>query len=139
MIEPINIIPNSNNKNDYYSQLNKQSNSKTTIVSENGFGQSMPRTDIKEEPNKSDSKANSEKTLSGGLQNMNELLNDITSITQVYFQFELSEENPSDIILKVIDKHTDEVVNQYPSDISLKIMKMIEQFVGRGQLSDVSI
>jgi len=90
-----------------------------------------------EEVNKIDPKQQNEKK--NRYENLNTKLSDITSITEVYFQFEFSKEDSKEIILKVVDKETNEVINQYPSDVSLKIMQMVEQLFGRGQLSDVSI
>ena len=132
-----NIQPKTINQpnNEYFVKI-KQNNPQ--LISDKNINQLLQDTKVKEEIKKEKEK-NTSSEKKPGLENLNDRLYDANSITQVYFQFEFSKENNKNVILKVVDKKTDEVINQYPSDVSLKIMQMVQQLFGRGQLSDVSI
>jgi uncharacterized FlaG/YvyC family protein len=70
---------------------------------------------------------------------MSENLQTITNMTEVFFQFEFDKENQNEMILKVIDKKTHEVVDQFPSEIAIKIAKMLDQTLGRGQIANATV
>lgn len=71
------------------------------------------------------------------LESLNKNINDIQNeIDKVFFKFERSEDNPKDLILKIIDQETREVLQQYPSELSLKIAKIVEELLGTGQIID---
>ncbi|MPN02689.1 hypothetical protein SDC9_149905 [bioreactor metagenome] len=41
--------------------------------------------------------------------------------------------------MKVVNQETQEVIQQFPTEISLKIIKMLEETLGRGQIANVKI
>jgi uncharacterized FlaG/YvyC family protein len=161
MIEPILRTKESDTTkyNDYFS--NSKSNQKSSLNAErlaqqkiqNAKKISKPIENL-EEPSKDDpattvtvenaianntNNSVDEQTNKVAFGNMAEKLREITGMTQVYFQFELSEENKKDLIMKVRDKETHEVIQQYPSEISLKIAQMIEDYLGRGQIANATV
>ena len=74
-----------------------------------------------------------------GFEDMGARLSELTGMTQVYFQFELDVEEQKGLIMKVFDKKTDEMLQQYPSELSLKIAQMLEGYLGRGQIANATV
>jgi uncharacterized FlaG/YvyC family protein len=60
-------------------------------------------------------------------------------MTEVFFQFEFDLENQKELILKIINKDTKEILNQFPSEVALKIAKMLDQTLGRGQIANATV
>ena len=73
------------------------------------------------------------------LTEMAEKLSEITEMPEIYFQFEIEKGSKNQLIMKVIDKITNEVIKQFPSDISLKIAKMLEENLGKGQIANLTV
>jgi len=64
---------------------------------------------------------------------------EITGMKEVYFQFLPTKSSKNGLIMKVIDKSTDEVIQQFPSEISMRIAKMIEENYGKGQIANATV
>jgi uncharacterized FlaG/YvyC family protein len=64
---------------------------------------------------------------------------EITGMKEVYFQFLPTKSSKNGLIMKVIDKSTDEVIQQFPSEISMRIAKMIEENYVRGQITNATV
>jgi len=73
-----------------------------------------------------------------GFADISENLNLMTNMPQTYFQFEIDEEQKG-LILKIFDKETNEIIQQFPSELSLKIAQMIEENFGQGQIANAIV
>jgi uncharacterized FlaG/YvyC family protein len=77
------------------------------------------------------------------IQDLGKKLNAVANMKDISFQFELQSEsgniNERSLILKVIDKATNEVVSQFPSETSIKLARMLEQTGGTGQIANAVV
>ena len=147
MVQPIDLQLKGSNTQDYFAQMrqernnNLQPNKEEQIVQEmeREIAQAIKKIDLESKPdNKPDKQKNKV-----GVSGLNESLNKITDMNSVIFQFEFLEDEEKriedrkkELILKVIDKETKKVLSQYPTEISIKVAKMLDQLIGRGQLAD---
>lgn len=65
-------------------------------------------------------------------------LKEIANVNGVYFEFVLDEES-TEMLMRVIDEKTKQIIRQYPSEITLKIAKIINDTLGQGQIANVKI
>ncbi len=65
-------------------------------------------------------------------------LKEIAEINEVHFEFVLDKDNDK-MLIRIIDDSTKEVINQIPSEMTLKIAKMLDEMLGRGQIADATI
>jgi len=148
MVQPINLRLGDNNARQYFAQMRQQQQSNNSKLQakteeqivfeiEKEIEQSLIKIKLKSD---SDEKKNKI-----GMSDINENLNKVANMSSVIFQFEFYEnqevkiaERKKELILKVIDKETKEVLSQYPTEISVKIAKMLDQLLGRGQLTDAT-
>jgi uncharacterized FlaG/YvyC family protein len=152
MIQPIDLRLNDSKTDDYFAQM-KQRNSNNSDLQAQVESQIVREVEkrIEQSLGKINSEAQNEADESKnkvGIQGLNESLNKVVNMNSVFFQFEFLEskdikikfeERKKELILKVIDKETKEVLSQYPTEISIKIAKMLDQLVGRGQLANKTI
>lgn len=65
-------------------------------------------------------------------------LKEIAEVDKVHFEFVMDSESKT-MLIKIIDEDTKEVIHQIPSEMTLKIAKMVDEILGRGQISDAKI
>lgn len=73
--------------------------------------------------------------------NYNELtdkLKDILKDTNLTIEFSMDEE-VNKLIMKLIDEQKDEVVQQFPPEIAIKIAKIVASTLGSGQVADARV
>jgi flagellar protein FlaG len=145
IIQPINIRTQDSNAQSNYEQMQMQrkdagdkdamANLNVSSASSDDASEQITAV-IEQQKEKPENTAEKEEEL-----NISKAINDIVSnISNVYFKFEFDEDlNPRELILKIIDEETKEVVSQYPSELSLKIAQFLEQTLGTGQLTDATI
>lgn len=152
MIQPIDLRLNDSKTQNYFSQMRQQQNNKNAnnlqMQIETQIMQEVEK-EIEQISEKIDSETEAKNTEQqqnkAGISGLNENLNKVANMNSVFFQFEFiepetdikAEERKKELILKVIDKETKEVLSQYPTEISVKIAQMLDQLIGRGQLTDV--
>ena len=148
MVQPIDLRLKDSMAQDYFAQMKQQQNNNAKL-------QAQTEEQIVQEIEKEieqalrsinpDAKAEEQKKKIG-ISGLNENLNRVANMNSVIFQFEFfedknikAEDRKKELILKVIDKETQKVLSQYPSEISIKVAKMLDQLIGRGQLTDAKI
>ena len=143
MIEPVLKTKESDTVkyNDFAKSNQNNSLETERLAQQNIKKQSENSTTVNEESLVAKNDANNppEKNNQVGFQNIAERLREATGMTQVYFQFELCDENNKELILKVLDKTTHEVIQQFPSELSLKIAQMLEEQLGRGLIANATV
>ena len=159
MVQPIDLQLKGSNAQEYFAQLKQEQNTKTNLKAKQEqsilqeitkeIEQTLAKTNTKIEKD-SEKKSNlnskiNEYRKNVGLETLNETLNNVTNMNSVVFQFEFYEPNDAiaeakrkEIILKVIDKESKEVVSQYPTELALKVIKMLDQLIGKGQMADTT-
>lgn len=65
-------------------------------------------------------------------------LKELAGANNVYFEFVMEEES-KEMVMRVVDENTKEVIRQYPSEITLKIAKIVNETLGQGQITNVKI
>jgi len=144
MIEPV-LRTQETDTTKYNDFLSSNSNQKNSLDTEQSLQQIAKQKENSNQKNettaaKNENVLNEESAQENtvGFSNMGERLREMTGITQVYFQFELCDEKRN-LIMKILDVESHEVLQQYPSDLSLKIAQMIEEHLGRGQIANATI
>lgn len=67
-----------------------------------------------------------------------EKMESIANIEGIYFEF-VKDEETEEMLMRVIDKETNEIIRQYPSEITLKIAKIINKTLEAGQITDAKV
>ncbi|MCL2312892.1 MAG: flagellar protein FlaG [Firmicutes bacterium] len=128
-----------------YNDYSSSSNQKKSLETERHAQQIAKQKEVPLKKNEASDEENNtlnnpqEQTNKVGFDGIGEKLLEITGMTQVYFQFELCEKTKKDLIMKTIDKETHEVIQQYPTEVSLKIAQMIQEQLGRGQIANATV
>ena len=143
MVQPIDLRLNDSKAQDYFAQMRQERNNNLLPQKEEQIVHEIEK-EIKQALEKIDSESKIEKHKNKvGMSELNENLNKVSNMNSVIFQFEFHEDKEAkiedrkkELILKVIDKETQKVLSQYPTEMSIKIAKMIDQLIGRGQLAD---
>lgn len=99
----------------------------------------VAKTETEQNKEKVEKEKEAEKENRVDFSDISEKLREITGMEQVYFQFEIDKDNKKELIMKVVNQETQEVIQQFPTEISLKIIKMLEETLGRGQIANVKI
>jgi DNA-directed RNA polymerase beta' subunit len=154
MVQPIDLrLKDNSNAQEYFAQMKQQQNfndSAKIQKKENQVQQEIENEIIhnieKELANLKNKEVNSKSQNRIGMDEINDVLNGIHNMDSVFFQFELVENKDEisdimkkELILKVIDKETKEVLRQYPTDTSIKIAKLLDKLIGRGQVADATV
>ena len=152
MVQPIELRLKDSKAQDYFAQMKEERNNNRKLYAqqeeqlvheiEREIAQALAKID-------SNAKLNTKKEEEKkkiGMSGLNENLNKVANMNSVIFQFELLENKnleteaiKKELILKVIDKETNEVLSQYPTELSVKIAKMLDQLIGRGQLANATV
>ena len=157
MVQPIDLQLKGSNAQEYFAQLKQEQNTKSNLqlkqeqnilqeIAEE-IKQTLEKTNAKSEKESNSNSKTEEHNKKVGVEGLNETLNNVANMNSVIFQFEFQDQDTTDtiteakrkeIILKVIDKETEEVLSQYPTELSLKIAKMLNQLIGKGQMADTT-
>jgi len=90
---------------------------------------------IKQQEIKSDQENTKKKVDYSVLENgLKELLSD----TNMSIEFSLDKESKQ-MIMRVVDEETDEVIKQFPTDLTLKIARIISQAIENGRITNVQV
>ena len=157
MVQPIDLrLKDNSNAQEYFAQMKQQQNMKDAPKTEKIDNQLIQEIEnelvnnIEKElaslkNQNTDAKKESQPKNKIGMDEINDTLNKVYNMDSVFFQFELveSKNEMSDIkkkelVLKVINKETKEVLSQYPNDISIKIAKLLDKLIGKGQIADAT-
>lgn len=87
-----------------------------------------------------DAKANEKEQIKvkTDLSEMGEKLKEIIEDTNVFLEFKIDKET-NRMILRLIDNETKEVIQQYPTELALKIARIISQISGSGQIANAKV
>ncbi len=91
----------------------------------------------KDENNSSSKKAEQNK-IKTDLQDMSEKLKEIIEDTNVFLEFKIDKDT-NQMVLRLIDNETKEVVQQYPTELALKIARIISQISGSGSIANAKV
>lgn len=69
---------------------------------------------------------------------LSESLKNSLQLTNVLFEFSIDSQSQS-IILRIVDSETKEVLQQLPSDLALKISRLIAGSLEQGQVTDAKV
>ena len=149
MVQPIDLRLKDSMAQDYFAQMRKQQNNNPNLLQAQNAEQIVQAIEKEIEQALKNIKPElktEEQKKKVGISGLNESLNKVTNMNFVIFQFEFFEDEEAavedrkkELILKVLDKETQKVLSQYPAEISIKIAKMLDQLIGRGQLADAKI
>lgn len=65
-------------------------------------------------------------------------LKELLSDTNMSIEFSLDKESKQ-MIMRVVDEETDEVIKQFPTDLTLKIARIISQAIENGRITNVQV
>lgn len=92
---------------------------------------------IRENSNNSTA-ADSEKEAKVDYKELANKLKDIAGAQGVYFEF-IPDEETKKMLMRVVNEETKEVIRQYPAELTLKIVKIINETLGQGQIANFKI
>ncbi|MGI6369222.1 MAG: flagellar protein FlaG [Ignavibacteria bacterium] len=88
--------------------------------------------------NKEENKNSQEDSPKVTYKKLAEKMESIAKIEGIYFEF-VKDEETEEMLMRVIDKETNEIIRQYPSEITLKIAKIINKTLEVGQITDAKV
>ncbi len=69
---------------------------------------------------------------------LSQMLKDSLQLSNVLFEFSMDSQSQS-MILRIVDSNTKEVLQQLPSDLALKISRLIAGSIEHGQVTDARV